>query len=127
MISLERTNSNSLCYPQYDGQTLVCEYRVGAQVYSEDIKANIYLLDLPTSPVLVADVVEGEAATLSVTAGLYPKPERVVWTIRSLTGAVETVLPGGKTDSYQAANLQLEVGRCLSDNSRQKKEFGKKN
>ena len=83
---------------------------MGTQVYSEDIKANIYLLDLPTSPVLVTEVEEGKAATLSLTAGLYPRPENIVWTMKSLTGAVETVLPGGKTASYEAADLQLEVG-----------------
>ena len=87
----------------------MCQYRDGEEVYSEDIKANIYLLEVPSSPVLVADLVEGEAVSLSLTAGLYPGPEKIVWTVRDLAGTLETVAPGGELGRYRAAPLQVEV------------------
>ena len=87
---------------------------MGEDVYSEDIKANIYLLDLPTSPVLVADLLEGEAASLSLTAGLYPRPENILWTIKDPAGSLETLVPGGETGNYRASQLQVEVGTSLS-------------
>ena len=86
---------------------------MGAQVYSEDIKANIYLLDLPNSPVLVADLVEGQPASLSLTAGLYPSPEKILWTMKDLFGAVQTVMPGEEKGRYRAAVLQMEVRHWL--------------
>ena len=103
----------TLSYSQYDGETLVCEYSDGADVYSEDIKANIYLLDLPNSPVLVADLVEGQPASLSLTAGLYPSPEKILWTVKDLEGAVQTVMPGEEEGRYRAAVLQMEVRHWL--------------
>ena len=87
----------------------MCQYRDGEEVYSEDIKANIYLLEVPSSPVLVGDLVEGEAASLSLTAGLYPAPEKILWTVKDLAGAVETVAPGGEVGRYRAAPLEVEV------------------
>ena len=89
---------------------------MGEEIFSEDIKANIYLLELPTSPILVADLVEGQAATLSLTAGLYPRPE-IVWTVKDLAGAVETLAPGEEVGSYRASQLQLEVGTSHSSHN----------
>ena len=89
---------------------------MGEEIFSEDIKANIYLLELPTSPILVADLVEGQAATLSLTAGLYPRPE-IVWTVKDLAGAVETLAPGEEVGSYRASQLELEVGTSQSNHT----------
>ena len=85
---------------------------MGEETFSEDIKANIYLLELPSSPVLV-EVVEGQAATLTLTAGLYPRPE-IVWTVKDLAGAVKTLAPGEEAGSYRASQLQGEVGTSHS-------------
>ena len=88
---------------------------MGDDVFSEDIKANIYLLDLPASPVLVSDLVEGQAATLDLTAGLYPRPEKIVWTVRDPAGGLQTLAPGTEVGGYRASQLELEVGTKYRD------------
>ena len=95
---------------QHAGLELVCEYTEGGQLYSDYITANIYLLDLPTSPVVVPQVEEGELATLHLTAGIYPppRPDQILWTIKEVGGVPETILqPGEQVGRYRASQLRV--------------------
>lgn len=96
---------------KHAGLELRCEYSEGGGLYSDYITANIYLLDLPTSPVTVPQVREGEVASLRLTAGIYPPPQpgNVNWSIRDVAGGQEETLhlqPGDQTGRYQASPLQ---------------------
>jgi len=94
---------------KHAGLELVCEYTEGGQLYSDYITANIYLLDLPTSPVVVPQVEEGELATLHLTAGIYPppRPDQILWTIKEVGGVPETILqPGNQVGRYRASQLR---------------------
>ena len=95
---------------QHAGLELVCEYTEGGQLYSDYITANIYLLDLPTSPVVVPQVEEGELATLHLTAGIYPppRPDQILWTIKEVGGDLEeTLQPGDQVGRYRASQLRV--------------------
>ena len=61
----------------------------------------------------MADLVEGQPASLSLTAGLYPSPEKILWTVKDLEGAVQTVMPGEEEGRYRAAVLRMEVRHRL--------------
>jgi len=101
---------------QHDGKVLACRYGVpGGRVYSDQLKLEVYQLDLP--PTVQVDPVEaGQAATLSVTAAVFPAPnvEDVVWRVAGPAGVTITDLNPEGSDpfaAYYATNITKVDGQ----------------
>ena len=99
---------------QYNKKSLACEYWVSGQRYSDAISLDLFSLEVITGPSVTPDMVEeGQSASLSLVASIFPAPgprTEVTWTIED-SGATELVRlgPGDKSSDgqYTAGNIMV--------------------
>jgi len=97
-----------------DGKNLECQYIDGseeAQVYTDHVGLNIYVMDLPEDTITPEMVEEGDSLRLVVTAGLFPAPksEHILWEVKKPDGTIEAELYPGENDEYglySAGNIE---------------------
>ena len=101
---------------QYNKKSLACEYWVSGQRYSDAISLDLFSLEVITGPSVTPDMVEeGQSASLSLVASIFPAPgpgTEVTWTIED-SGARELVRlgPGDKSSDgqYMAGNIMVRL------------------
>ena len=99
---------------QYNKKSLACEYWVSGQRYSDAISLDLFSLEVITGPSVTPDMVdEGQSASLSLVASIFPAPgpgTEVIWTVED-SAARELVRlgPGDKSSDGQYKTGKIMV------------------